>query len=142
MGHSYVSKSESSLKSLNLSKIKIKSISFLNWLFDSCVSIEFLNLSYFNFDYFNIDLYKEFNDNFRTCVNLKKIDISNGYTTNYTRTYKLFNNFRLISVDFSNFNTSSVINMEGMFNYCEGLISLNLSNFNTSSVINMGGMFN
>ena len=40
----------------------------------------------------------------------------------------------LTSLDLSNFNTSSVENMENMFNGCKSLTSLDLSNFNTSLV--------
>ena len=47
----------------------------------------------------------------------------------------------LISLDLSNFNTSSVTNMEYMFYNCKNLISLDLSNFNTSSVTSMRDMF-
>ena len=38
-------------------------------------------------------------------------------------------------------DTSNIINMGGMFQYCSSLTSLDLSNFNTSKVTNMYGMF-
>ena len=47
----------------------------------------------------------------------------------------------LISLNLSNFNTSSVTSMNYMFSGCSNLISLNLSNFNTSSVTSMSNMF-
>ena len=47
----------------------------------------------------------------------------------------------LRSLDLSNFNTSSVTNMEKMFYGCDELNSLDLSHFNISSVTNMEKMF-
>ena len=43
----------------------------------------------------------------------------------------------LINFNFSNFNTSNVINMNNMFYNFSSLTSLNFSNFNTSNVTNM-----
>ena len=48
---------------------------------------------------------------------------------------------QLISLALSNFITSSVTSMCHMFRECNELISLDLSNFNTSSVTKMGAMF-
>ena len=39
------------------------------------------------------------------------------------------------------FNTSNVINMSGMFEYCNNLTTLDVSNFNTSNVTDMSGIF-
>ena len=47
----------------------------------------------------------------------------------------------LISIDLSNFDTSQVTNMDSMFSRCSSLISINLSNFNTSQVTQIGRMF-
>jgi surface protein len=41
----------------------------------------------------------------------------------------------------SNFNTSNVTDMNGMFSYCNKLTSLDVSNFNTSKVTDMERMF-
>ena len=46
----------------------------------------------------------------------------------------------IINIDFSKFSTSSVTDMENMFDSSD-IQSLNLSNFDTSSVTNMKGMF-
>lgn len=55
----------------------------------------------------------------------------------------IFESFwKLESISFSNFNTSDVTNMDGMFYGCSSLKNLDLSNFNTSKVTNMGSMFN
>ena len=47
----------------------------------------------------------------------------------------------ILEIDLSNFDTSEVTNMGGMFYGMSNLTSLNLSNFNTSQVTNMGLMF-
>ena len=49
--------------------------------------------------------------------------------------------FDIISIDLSNFDTSSVTNMEFMFSCCSSLTSLDLSNFNTQKVTDMKNMF-
>ena len=66
------------------------------------------------------------------------IKLNNKFST----TGKMFRGCdSLISIDLSNFDTSSVINMRGMFAGCNSLISLNLSNFNTSKVTTMDEKF-
>ena len=47
----------------------------------------------------------------------------------------------LESLDLSGFNTENVTNMGGMFEGCSSLESLDLSSFNTENVTNMTGMF-
>jgi len=53
----------------------------------------------------------------------------------------LYNCSNLISVNFSNFNTSNVEDMSLMFYGCSSLTELNLANFNTSKVTNMSSLF-
>ncbi len=48
---------------------------------------------------------------------------------------------KLATLDLSNFDTSDVTNMYGMFYYCDSLTSLDVSNFNTSKVTDMSCMF-
>ena len=47
----------------------------------------------------------------------------------------------IISVDLSDFESSSVTNMEGMFDHCYNLKYINFSDFTTSEVTNMRNMF-
>ena len=44
-------------------------------------------------------------------------------------------------IDLSNFDTSNVMNMKGMFAYCYALASLDVSSFDTSKTLNMHGLF-
>ena len=50
-------------------------------------------------------------------------------------------NILLVSLDFSNFNTSLVTDMSSMFYSCEKLVSLDLSTFDISSVNYLSYMF-
>ncbi len=52
-----------------------------------------------------------------------------------------FSSNRLVLLDLSNLDTSSVTNMSGMFADCRFLTELNLSNFDTSKVTDMSYMF-
>ena len=47
----------------------------------------------------------------------------------------------IISVDLSNFNSSLVVNAEGMFENCVMLKEINFTNFDTSSITSMKNMF-
>ncbi len=73
---------------------------------------------------------------------LISIDLSNFNTSSVTTMESMF--FESISleyIDFSNINTSSTTTMESMFYGCISLKSIDLSNFDTSSVTHMGSMF-
>ena len=68
--------------------------------------------------------------------------MSNFDTSNVTTMYGLFylpNS--LTSINVSSFDTSKVTMMGFTFSYCLNLNSLDVSNFNTSKVICMGSMF-
>ena len=49
--------------------------------------------------------------------------------------------YNMLSVDFSNFNSSSLITMNAMFYGCESIKTIDLSNFNTSLVTDMSSLF-
>ena len=71
-----------------------------------------------------------------------KVEFKNFDTSSVTNMEYMFSDCSgLTSLDLPNFNTSSVTDMGGMFSDCSGLTSLDLSNFNTSSVTSMGFMF-
>lgn len=78
------------------------------------------------------------------CQNIKTIKFSEGIdTSNVINMSHMFNwCLALTDIDFGNtFNTSNVTNMAGMFSTLRNLESLDLSNFDTSKVENMEGMF-
>ena len=81
----------------------------------------------------------DFDNNMKYVIS---IDFSNFDTSSVTdMSFMFYGCSSLESLDLSNFNTSSVTNMYSMFYGCSSLQYINLSNFNTSSVISMYSMF-
>lgn len=75
-------------------------------------------------------------------INLTSIDFTNFSTSKVTNMSGMFlGASSLTSLNLSNFDTLNVTNMMYMFREASGLISLNLSNFYTSNVTSMLGMF-
>jgi surface protein len=73
---------------------------------------------------------------------LTTLDLSNFDTSNVTNMFGMFWGCKaLTSLDLSNFDTSNVTHIGYMFRGCKALTSLDLSNFDTSNVEGMGGMF-
>lgn len=62
-------------------------------------------------------------------------------TSNLTRVSSLFSGQKFTQIDMSDWNTSNITHMDGMFAVNSQLISLDLSNFNTSNVITIQQMF-
>ena len=64
------------------------------------------------------------------------------WKSSFTSFNKMFENINsIISIDFSQFDTSKITDMSYMFYNCTQLQSINFTNFNTSSVTNMESMF-
>ena len=80
---------------------------------------------------------------FENCINLYSIDFTNFDTSNITNMEGMFSHCHQLKElkGINNFKTSKVKNMRGMFNECNNLINLDL-NFDTSNVIDMECMFN
>ena len=79
---------------------------------------------------------------FNGCTSLTAIDLSNFDTSTIKTMRGMFYGCKsLTSLDVSSFNTSAVTNMTNMFYGCTSLTSLNLSNFDTSAVTDMPAMF-
>ena len=86
---------------------------------------------------------KDWNNLFRNCINVVEFtNSSNWNTTNVTNMSGIFNNcINLTALDVSNWNTTNVTNMDWMFTSCNNLTALDVSNFNTDKVTNMNNMF-
>ena len=89
-----------------------------------------------------------FNDKINNCdkmfsgCNNIEINFSNFDTSKVENMeYMFYDCSSLISLNLSNFDTSQVTSMQHIFHDCTSLISLDLSNFNTSKVENMESMF-
>jgi surface protein len=81
---------------------------------------------------------------FRDCVNLYSIDLSEFDSSSVINMRVMFSKCRRLKEikGLDKFNTSKATNMEGMFQRCEEIVNLNLSNFDTSNVNDMSCMFN
>ena len=60
---------------------------------------------------------------------------------NFFGTWTDYNIDKIIYVDFSHFNSSSLENVYGIFSYCSNLKEINFTNFDTSKIRNMNSMF-
>ena len=79
---------------------------------------------------------------FHYCYNLSSLDLSNFDTSSVTDMESMFSLCTsLTSINLSTFNTKNVENMLDIFAYCHVLTSVDLSNFDTSKVKNMKGIF-
>ena len=78
------------------------------------------------------------------CNELISLDLSNFNTSKVSDLQGIFNNCHKLKEikGINQFNTSNITNMSGMFQACYELISLNLLNFNTSKVNQIQYMFN
>ena len=75
-------------------------------------------------------------------TNLRSINFGNFNTSTVTKMSRMFENASTLeSINLSSFDTSNVTDMSGMFIYCEKLKSLDLSRFDASNVTNMEVMF-
>ena len=91
----------------------------------------------------------KWNENIKSCKNmfsglsnLIDINFTNFDTSEVTEMEEMFRDCSsLTSLDLSSFNTKLVMNMSLMFSNCSLLLSLDLSNFETSSVIDLFGIF-
>ena len=73
---------------------------------------------------------------------ITSIDFTNFDTSNVTDMNEMFRRCSsLTSLDVSGFDTSKVINMSNMFSGCSSLTNLDVSNFDTSKVTSMSHMF-
>ena len=79
---------------------------------------------------------------FRNCWRLESLDLSNFDTSQVTEMGGMFFWCVILkSLNLSFFNTSKVTSMFNMFRNCYSLTQLDVSNFNTSKVISMNAMF-
>ena len=73
---------------------------------------------------------------------LISLDLSNFDTSSATSMCEMFAGSRYIkSLDLASFDTSKVTNMKYMFHGCSSLTDLNLSSFDTSNVTTLEGTF-
>ena len=79
---------------------------------------------------------------FNGCSNLTLIDLSNFDTSNVTSMTGMFKDCSsLISIDLSSLDTNNVTTIDSMFRNCSNLTSINLKGLNTSNVTDISLMF-
>ena len=81
---------------------------------------------------------------FCKCKELEYLDISNFDTSNVTDVSGMFSGCNKLKeiIGINNFSSNNVINMQGLFQACHNIEYLSLSNFNTHNVTDMSFMFN
>ena len=94
--------------------------------------------------YLNTDsskmFYREYGE--QKIENILELNLSNFDTSKVTDMGGMFRNMRnLTTLNLSSFDTSKVTSMNAMFRDMRNLTTLNLSSFDTSQVTDMGGMF-
>ena len=79
---------------------------------------------------------------FAYCQSLTSLNLSNFNTSNVINMYGMFGECELLTnIYLNSWNTLNVTTMYGMFSECKSLTSLDLSSFDTSKVTNMAYMF-
>ena len=82
------------------------------------------------------------NSLFNGCSGITEIDFSEFSTSGITDMENMFQGCTsLKSLDLSGFDTRKVTNMNYMFDHCTSLTTVNIENFNTQNVEHMSGMF-
>ena len=107
-------------------------------MFQSCSSLESINVSHFN-----TSKVKDMSRVFQNCEKLKSVDVSNFDTQNAETMHQMFGTCLVITdIKFSSkFVTNKVTKMYEMFSRCEKIASLDISSFDISSVTNANDMF-
>ena len=78
---------------------------------------------------------------FSNLTALDTLNLGNFNTKKVTNMGSMFYNNKISKLDVSNLDTSNVILMDSMFQYCTNLTELDVSKFNTRNVESMYGMF-
>ena len=126
------------VKRINFDNINTSLVHHMEGMFYLSSSLEYLDLS--GFDTTNLDCCMDYM--FYECQNLVTINFSNFNTSRVRDMYYTFYGCRRLEyLDLSSFSTNNVTSMTYMFANCQNLKALDLSNFNTSKVANMQGMF-
>ena len=152
------------LKGLN--KFITNNVTTTEGMFQSCFSIEYLDLS--NFDTSNVIIMDYMFEEcsrlkgikglnklitskvvsmeglFQLCTLLKYVDLSNFDTSNVTNMGYMFNKCKKLKEikGMNHFNTANLKSTFAMFQICTELEHVDLSNFDTSNITNMSFMFN
>ena len=128
----------SKLASLELSNFDTSNVTDMGRMFSGMSSIQQLDLSHFNTG--NVTA---MNDTFSLMTSLTQINFGSNFdTSNVTdMTGMFYQSTGLVNLDLSHFNTRKVKTMNSMFSQMSGLTILDISNFETPSLEDAGSMF-
>lgn len=126
------------LTTINLEGLDTSNVTNMGFMFNNCTALTELDVRALK-----TDKATSMSTLFGGCTKLEKINgLTNFNTSNVTTMYGLFKDCRaLTELDLSNFNTSTLTNMSYMFQYCRNLTTIKFGNFNTSKVTNMSCLF-
>ena len=129
------------LKSLDLNNLDISNVKYMSAMFFNCGSLEELNIQ--NWDTSNV---LTFGSMFALCKSLPSsfwdltwMDVSS--TTDIGGMFRGLNLTSTDEINISNWNTSNVVSMEGMFQDCKYITKIDISFLNTSKLNNISSMF-
>ncbi len=125
----------SSLTALDVSNFDTAQVRDMSCMFDS-IRVSNLDLTHFNTA--NVTNMREM---FSGAKGMDTIDLSSFDTRKVTNMYKMFYYSDYKTLDLSSFDTPQLTNMQEMFRHSELLTSVKMTNFNTSNVTNMYGVF-
>lgn len=127
----------SSLNSLDISGFNTSNVENMTGMFDSCKKLTSLNLG--NFDTSKVQYLSAM---FWNCSSLTHLDLSNFNTDNVKNIDGMFGYLKLEDLDLSSFNTEKVTEMGHLFHGCSKLKTIYVSDkWNTSNVVNGEGLF-
>ena len=128
----------SKIASLELSNFDTSNVTDMGRMFSGMSSIQQLDLSHFN-----TASVTAMNDMFSLMISLTQINFGTNFdTSNVTdMTGMFYQSTSLVNLDLSHFNTRKVKSMISMFSQMSGLTILDISNFETPSLENAGSMF-
>ena len=128
------------IESLDLSNFDTSNVTNMAFLFNNCNNLKEIK----GLDQFKTNKVTDIKSMFQSCYQLEYIDLSNFDTSSVENMEYIFDDCHKLKgiKGLTKLNTSNVTTMEGMFQLCIGLKYVDLSNFDTSNVTNMSYMFN
>ena len=127
-----------SLTGLDLGNFNTNKVSNMYGIFGSCNNLEEINLSWRDFRNASPNM---MNMTYWWNSSINKLNVTNAkYWTNMNQAFAWLRNLEEIKW-LDTVDTSNVVDMSQMFNWCNKLGQLDLSNFNTTNVRNMTQMF-
>ena len=128
------------LTAISMANIITTYITDMSGMFEGCTGLTSLDLTGFD-----ASGATDMSEMFQDCTGLTSITLT-GFTANTTSGVNMAGLFKNCSslttlTDLSSLNTSKATSLAGMFQGCSGLTGLNLTNFNASSATDMSEMF-